>query len=1069
VRYTLILFLLLLSFSGAAQFLGGPGKAATSNAVINGACVAIIDSTQLFYKGGHSPGYKSLAITTSAVSFSLDSTTLFYRGGHSPGYKSLAINASTVSSSIDSTTLIYKGGHSPGYKSLAINAYTVSSSIDSTTLFYKGGHSPGYTSLIIAQTSLTYPIATNIYAGGHLPGYGSGTAGSNSGTNSYQFLYSRTDTSVVAGSTLTLTTTASGSITWTPTTYFNTGSTASTLSPSITPTNTISYQVTSSTGCLNIDTLTIFTTPAINTNIVYPTSICTTTIETQLPVISGVYGGTFTVSPTTGLSLIASNGAINPSASTAGTYTITYTYSSGGSSLTKTASVIISTNCGNNNGVTDYSSIYLGGGSGSYLPEIPLLQNTCSVVIDSTQLLYKGGGSANYTPEILLTQSVCSVPIDSTQLPYLGGGSSSYAPYAGLTTHACTVLTDSTQLPYIGGTAALYSPSLSYVSSAGACPVPTSTNIYIGGAAGNNTSITQLNSSSNVTGTIVTVRSDTTICLGTSIYLNASGGASGWSWSPSQSLSNSSIANPLATPVTSTSYTVVGSGGTVGCLNNATVNVFVLKDSTTSVTYNSYKFSDADSTYKNPSISGPVNGTFSYSPTGLTFTTASGAFIPGESLDGLYTIDYNYVKGACSYSYPVNILVTSLPPNISYPNPVTLFYNYTYSPIIPTNNGGPAVLYRLQSNYSLPTGLTLNALTGYITGAPTQILNNDTVYITAANAKGVLDTSFVVISVKVPVLNTTQNGALAALTTTYGTPATPNSFTISGQYIIDSLRITAPRGYQVSFSNSSGFANYIAMPQSNFVIGSTTVFVNLAPTDSVGTSFSGNIVIASTNATSISVATTSSSVSPAPLTIIANPYQKFYGSTLQLGSGNTRFSSTGLMNNETVGSVTMTASGGTNATDPVGIYALNPSVAIGGSFNSNNYMITYAPGNLTVVYSLYNFQLTGNASNWVAGRVPVPKILSFSLSNISSTGATYTATLPTSLVNIMQRGVCIGNSLNPTVGNDQVFSDGLTTSGTSMTINLTGLTTHTVYYIRSFVQISPNSYIYSDNIKFTTP
>jgi hypothetical protein len=91
-------------------------------------------------------------------------------------------------------------------------------------------------------------------------------------------------------------------------------------------------------------------------------------------------------------------------------------------------------------------------------------------------------------------------------------------------------------------------------------------------------------------------------------------------------------------------------------------------------------------------------------------------------------------------------------------------------------------------------------------------------------------------------------------------------------------------------------------------------------------------------------------ISPATLTIAANPQSKTYGSTLTL-NGATDFTSTGLQNSETIGSVTLSASGtpaGTAAPAPVGPYTITPSGATGGTFNPTNYAITYATGTLTV-------------------------------------------------------------------------------------------------------------------------
>ena len=91
-------------------------------------------------------------------------------------------------------------------------------------------------------------------------------------------------------------------------------------------------------------------------------------------------------------------------------------------------------------------------------------------------------------------------------------------------------------------------------------------------------------------------------------------------------------------------------------------------------------------------------------------------------------------------------------------------------------------------------------------------------------------------------------------------------------------------------------------------------------------------------------------VSPASLTITADPTNKFYGQTVTFGSGSKQFTNTGLQNGETIDSVTLACSGGV-ATAPVSgsPYTITPSAATGGTFNPANYSITYNPGTLTVV------------------------------------------------------------------------------------------------------------------------
>jgi filamentous hemagglutinin family protein len=86
-------------------------------------------------------------------------------------------------------------------------------------------------------------------------------------------------------------------------------------------------------------------------------------------------------------------------------------------------------------------------------------------------------------------------------------------------------------------------------------------------------------------------------------------------------------------------------------------------------------------------------------------------------------------------------------------------------------------------------------------------------------------------------------------------------------------------------------------------------------------------------------------VTPAPLTVTAGDVSKMFGQTPAL----TAFSTAGLVNNETVGSVTETSPGQVaTATAEGSPYPITPSNAIGGTFTPTNYAITYVNGRLTV-------------------------------------------------------------------------------------------------------------------------
>ncbi len=260
------------------------------------------------------------------------------------------------------------------------------------------------------------------------------------------------------------------------------------------------------------------------------------------------------------------------------------------------------------------------------------------------------------------------------------------------------------------------------------------------------------------------------------------------------------------------------------------------------------------------------------------------------------------------------------------------------------------------------------------------------------------------------------SGALSSVNTTYGAAsASPTSFTVSGTNMQAGVTITPPVGYEVS--QTAGGASGYAGSGTAIVVGatgtiaSTTVYVRLAANLIIG-AYSGNIVCSSTHATTVNLATVSSTVSPAPLTITASNTSKTYGTSLAGGAGSTAFTAVGLQNSETIASVSIAYTAGTGngntATDAVGTYTAKviPSAATGGTFTASNYAITYSAGNIAVTPAAlsitaanasktYGTTLTGGAGSAAfaaTGLVNAETIGSVSIAYTAGTGNGNTAT-----------------------------------------------------------------------------
>jgi len=128
-------------------------------------------------------------------------------------------------------------------------------------------------------------------------------------------------------------------------------------------------------------------------------------------------------------------------------------------------------------------------------------------------------------------------------------------------------------------------------------------------------------------------------------------------------------------------------------------------------------------------------------------------------------------------------------------------------------------------------------------------------------------------------------------------------------------------------------------------------------------------------------------VNGAPLTVTANSVSKIYGQGLTFAGS--AFTSVGLLNGDTIGSVTETSPGAAATAGVVGgSYAITPSNATGGTFIPANYALTYAPGTLTVAPA--TLTVTANSVSKIYGQgitFPGPAFTSVGLVNGDTIGS----------------------------------------------------------------------------------
>ena len=315
----------------------------------------------------------------------------------------------------------------------------------------------------------------------------------------------------------------------------------------------------------------------------------------------------------------------------------------------------------------------------------------------------------------------------------------------------------------------------------------------------------------------------------------------------------------------------------------------------------------------------------------IWFTTTSGAY--GLSIEGINASQSSQLQ--LSYGYLKNSATAHASFSVDYWNGSSWVTVENTSTALFAESATAATGWYPAKNLSLPVGAQISGLKLRFVKTGTLGIRIDDVKLTGVAAAVSPSISAV--------------GTLSAVSTTYGTAsANPASFTVSGTNLNEAILVTPPAGFEVS-QTAGGASGYAATQTvgSAGTVPSTTLYLRLAAGTAVG-AYSGNLVCSSLKATSASVPVPESNVLPKSLSITANNRSKPFGATLSVGAGQTEFSSSGLVRGETIGSVTLSATGGTSANDSAGIYLIYPSDATGGAFSPSNYDITYSEGQLTV-------------------------------------------------------------------------------------------------------------------------
>jgi hypothetical protein len=190
-------------------------------------------------------------------------------------------------------------------------------------------------------------------------------------------------------------------------------------------------------------------------------------------------------------------------------------------------------------------------------------------------------------------------------------------------------------------------------------------------------------------------------------------------------------------------------------------------------------------------------------------------------------------------------------------------------------------------------------------------------------------------------------------------------------------------------------------------------------------------------------------IKAAALTVTASAQSKTYGQTVTFGSGSKLFTSSGLQNGQTIGSVTLAVSGsGGAATAAVGSYTITASAATGGTFTASNYTITYATGTLTV--------------NTAALTVR-PNAVSTTYSGVALNNTTYSDTTGNYSITGFQNGQTI-TSAGVTLSGSMAFKGSTSTSvenvgAYTQAVGTLALGSSNNNYSMTFSNPTPNNYV----------
>lgn len=230
--------------------------------------------------------------------------------------------------------------------------------------------------------------------------------------------------------------------------------------------------------------------------------------------------------------------------------------------------------------------------------------------------------------------NACVITLNAPPVPPICAGQSTPLSVTGASTYLWVPSTGLSN-PTIGNPVASPPVTTTYTitaSSANGCSATTTLTVVV-----------------NPSPLVTVLPANPSICVGQSTSLQTTGAMS-YSWSPSTGLSNANIANPVASPSATTTYTVTGTNAN-GCTNTATYDVYV----SNMLDFKVVKNRDIECGFNQSQLFASGADIYSWWPsTGLSNTNSA---TPIVQIDETTTYYVTGVKGNCLFTDSITVFV----------------------------------------------------------------------------------------------------------------------------------------------------------------------------------------------------------------------------------------------------------------------------------------------------------------------------------------------------------------------------------------------------------------------------